>query len=470
MTMTMTRTVVDAVTELADLLSDALDPPGTASPGGELARVFASPSPTGADDRLILAVLVEVTRLLNLCTTTLATATEAAERAGIPARKRVKRASDLLRELGHPPAVAYRLARVGAAAASLPEVSRQARTGGVSLEHGDAVGRGVAFVSRRVPLDDQSRQDLARRLAVQVTPADVDTRARELALEWAPASDPTDPEVVPVAERPDLNEMTLTTGADGRTTATLDLDALSGEELHQALDPLCRPVPLPDGSRDPRTVTQRRAEAFGQIVRGYLTGRDRPTASGGVLPHVTLIVPTHTETTRTETARTQAAGPAPSPSAGASSVASLGFAGPVSPATVGLVVCEAAMRRVVLDGESAPLDVGREHRLVTVALRKALEARDRGCAFPGCGRPVSWTDAHHCVPWSDGGETSVDNCVLLCRMHHTVVHHTGWEVFIGHDRHPWFRPPADTSRPVVSREPIRSNARRTMTAAPTAAA
>ncbi|MGB3696207.1 MAG: DUF222 domain-containing protein, partial [Gordonia sp. (in: high G+C Gram-positive bacteria)] len=182
-------------------------------------------------------------------------------------------------------------------------LSRQARTGGVSLEHGDAVGRGVAFVSKRVPLDDQSRQDLARRLAVQVTPADVDTRARELALEWAPAPDPADPEseVVPVAERPDLNEMTLTTGADGRTTATLDLDALSGEELHQALDPLCRPVPLPDGSRDPRTVGQRRAEAFGQIVRGYLTGRDRPTASGGVLPHVTLIVPTHTQTARTET-------------------------------------------------------------------------------------------------------------------------------------------------------------------------
>ncbi|MGB6244749.1 DUF222 domain-containing protein [Gordonia sp. (in: high G+C Gram-positive bacteria)] len=307
MTMTMTRTVVDAVTELADLLSDALDPPESAgSPGasgGELARVFASPSPTGADDRLILAVMVEVTRLLNLCTTTLATATEAAERAGIPARKRVKRASDLLRELGHPPAVAYRLSRVGAAAASLPEVSRQARTGGVSLEQVDAVGRGVAFVSRRVPLDDQSRQDLARRLIVQVTPADVDTRARELALEWAPAPDPADPEseVVPVAERPDLNEMTLTTGADGRTTATLDLDALSGEELHQALDPLCRPVPLPDGSRDPRTVGQRRAEAFGQIVRGYLTGRDRPTASGGVLPHVTLIVPTHTQTARTET-------------------------------------------------------------------------------------------------------------------------------------------------------------------------
>ncbi|WP_347955118.1 HNH endonuclease signature motif containing protein [Gordonia aichiensis] len=469
--MTMSRTVVDAVTDVADLLSDALDPPESAgSPGasgGELARVFASPSPTGADDRLILAVLVEVTRLLNLCTTTLAAATEAAERAGVPARKRVKRASDLLRELGHPPAVAYRLSRVGAAAASLPDLSRQARTGGVSLEHGDAVGRGVAFVSRRVPLDEPARQDLARRLIVQVTPADVDTRARELALEWAPAPDPTDPEseVVPVAERSELNEMTLTTGADGRTTATLDLDALSGEELHQALDPLCRPVPLPDGSRDPRTVTQRRAEAFGQIVRGYLTGRDRPTASGGVLPHVTLIVPTHTETARTETG-----GQPTAVSSTASSVASLGFAGPVSPSTVGLVVCEAAMRRVVLDGESAPLDVGREHRLVTVALRKALEARDRGCAFPGCGRPVSWTDAHHCVPWSAGGETAVDNCVLLCRMHHTVVHHTGWEVFIGHDRHPWFRPPADTSRPVGSREPIRSNARRTMTTAPTAAA
>ncbi|MFW3123983.1 hypothetical protein MMAG44476_40033, partial [Mycolicibacterium mageritense DSM 44476 = CIP 104973] len=57
-----------------------------------------------------------------------------------------------------------------------------------------------------------------------------------------------------------------------------------------ALDPLCRPVPLPDGSPDPRSTQQRRADAFGQLVRTYLSGSGRPS-SGGVLPHVTLIRP-----------------------------------------------------------------------------------------------------------------------------------------------------------------------------------
>ncbi|WP_226995615.1 HNH endonuclease signature motif containing protein [Gordonia phthalatica] len=357
------------------------------------------------------------------------------------------------------PTLAQRLVRVGQAARLMPGLMSRARVGGVPIEQADAVARGIGFVEKKVPLDDASRADLVRRLSSQATPRDVDHRARELAIEWAPEIDETDPDAVPVAENPELNEMTVVTGDDGRTMVSLDTDALSGEELSQALDPLCKPVLQPDGSEDPRSAGQRRADAHAQIIREYLAGRDRPTVSGGVLPHVSLIVPIE-----------QAASAGSGTPSEASRVASLGFTGPVSSATVGLVVCEAAMRRVVMDADSAPLDVGREHRLVTAGLRKALEARDRGCAFPGCGRPVSWTDAHHCTPWSEGGETAIDNCVLLCRMHHTVMHQTGWEVFIGHDRHPWFRPPLDPEHPERFREPIRSNARRTMTLEPTAAA
>src|SRR3546814_2513086 len=82
--------------------------------------------------------------------------------------------------------------------------------------------------------------------------------------------------------------MTLVQTEDGRVSAALNLDALTAEELLAALDPLCRPVPLPDGSPDPRPTGRRRADAFGQIIRDYLSGQRRPT-SGGVLPHVTLI-------------------------------------------------------------------------------------------------------------------------------------------------------------------------------------
>jgi hypothetical protein len=72
------------------------------------------------------------------------------------------------------------------------------------------------------------------------------------------------------------------------------------------------------------------------------------------------------------------------------------------------------------------LSVGRRTRTISPALRRALEIRDRGCRFPGCG--LRFTDAHHVKHWADGGETSLDNCVLLCRHHHRLVHEGGWQV------------------------------------------
>ncbi|MEJ9078648.1 DUF222 domain-containing protein, partial [Gordonia malaquae] len=243
--------------------------------------------------------------------------------------------------------------------------------------------------------------------------------------------------------------MSLYLNDEGRVEATMDLDVVTGEELNAALDPLCRPVPEPDGSPDRRSTRQRRADALGQIIRTYLSGSDRPI-SGGVLPHASIVIP--------------AVG---SPGDG---VARLGFTGPVSPATVALSLCTSAVTRITVDGEGVPLDVGREQRLMTPGIRKALAARDCGCAFPGCGRPVTWTDAHHCTPWSEGGATSLGNGVLLCRMHHTLIHQSGWEVFIGHDSHPWFLEPADPARPDRPRVPIRSHARRSMTSHADAAA
>jgi len=63
---------------------------------------------------------------------------------------------------------------------------------------------------------------------------------------------------------------------------------------------------------------------------------------------------------------------------------------------------------------------GRRSRTVPPALRRALEARDRGCRFPGCG--LRFTEAHHIQHWADGGETSLRNLALLCRRHHRAVH------------------------------------------------
>ena len=92
--------------------------------------------------------------------------------------------------------------------------------------------------------------------------------------------------------------------------------------------------------------------------------------------------------------------------------------------------CDADAYRVVLGAEGEVLDVGRQTNRWPVAIRRAITIRDRGCVFPGCDRPPSWTDIHHCIPWSEGGNTSVDNGALLCRRHHTFVHQQRWRITI----------------------------------------
>jgi hypothetical protein len=90
------------------------------------------------------------------------------------------------------------------------------------------------------------------------------------------------------------------------------------------------------------------------------------------------------------------------------------------------IACDAGRVDVVRGPGDSVLDVGRRTRTIPPALRRALEVRDRGCRFPGCGR--RFTDAHHVRHWADGGETSLGNCLLLCRHHHRLVHEGGWRI------------------------------------------
>ena len=83
------------------------------------------------------------------------------------------------------------------------------------------------------------------------------------------------------------------------------------------------------------------------------------------------------------------------------------------------------------DSEGNILDVGRKTRIISPALRRALDHRDQGCRFPGCG--VKFCDAHHVRHWARGGETSLDNLVLLCRKHHRCLHEEGFGMERGPD-------------------------------------
>ncbi len=92
----------------------------------------------------------------------------------------------------------------------------------------------------------------------------------------------------------------------------------------------------------------------------------------------------------------------------------------VSAETSKRLTCDATTTTVLHDKEGAIIDVGRKTRRISTKLRLALTQRDKGCRFPGCSN--KFTDTHHVKHWSDGGETSLKNLMLLCGYHHSFVH------------------------------------------------
>jgi Domain of unknown function (DUF222)/HNH endonuclease len=89
--------------------------------------------------------------------------------------------------------------------------------------------------------------------------------------------------------------------------------------------------------------------------------------------------------------------------------------------TVRRLACDASVVGVLENEQGEPLSVGRKTRTIPPALRRALNARDRGCRFPGCPN-TRYVDAHHIHHWAQGGETKLSNLATLCRFHHRQVH------------------------------------------------
>ncbi|MDP9983511.1 hypothetical protein J2W14_002932 [Pseudarthrobacter oxydans] len=116
------------------------------------------------------------------------------------------------------------------------------------------------------------------------------------------------------------------------------------------------------------------------------------------------------------------------------------FTGPVTASTVRKIACDADIIPVLLGTEGRILDIGRTSRVFPPHIRKALTARDQGCAFPGCTIPAPWCEAHHIDYWSRGGTTGTENAALLCSHHHHLIHKEHWTIQV-RTGIPWFIPP-----------------------------
>jgi Domain of unknown function (DUF222)/HNH endonuclease len=95
--------------------------------------------------------------------------------------------------------------------------------------------------------------------------------------------------------------------------------------------------------------------------------------------------------------------------------------------TIRRLCCDSGIVVVTKDKKGNPLSVSRKHRVVQPPPKRALLARDKCCRFPGCTHE-KWLDAHHVEHWADGGETSLDNTILLCSTHHRLLHEGGFRI------------------------------------------
>lgn len=86
------------------------------------------------------------------------------------------------------------------------------------------------------------------------------------------------------------------------------------------------------------------------------------------------------------------------------------------------LLCDVSVSPVTLTGNRQVLSIGRKQRQFSESLRRAILARDRGCAVPGCHWPAAWCELHHIKYWSQNGTTSTENGVMICAHHHQALH------------------------------------------------
>ena len=97
------------------------------------------------------------------------------------------------------------------------------------------------------------------------------------------------------------------------------------------------------------------------------------------------------------------------------------------------LACSAAIMPFVMGGKSVIHDQGRARRLFSDSLRTALNLLYPECTADDCSIPAAWTEAHHKVPWSQGGRTRLEDGTLLCPFHHHRAHDPAWSVTYHHD-------------------------------------
>jgi hypothetical protein len=230
------------------------------------------------------------------------------------------------------------------------------------------------------------------------------------------------------AELVENRRLWITKCDDGTVLIHGDFDPEGGAVLITTLEPLARK----SGAHDYRSREKRMADAAVDVGMHALDSGLIPQ-QGSQRTHLNV-------TTSLETLLGLPGAPA----------AELEHSGlPISSKTVERLACDASVTRILLNSESVVIDVGRAKRTISGPARKALNARDRGCTWPGCERPASWTSGHHLKHWLHGGSNEPPNLTLLCYRHHYLVHEGHWQIVRGDDDRMLTIPPMVTFGPAA---------------------
>jgi len=295
----------------------------------------------------------------------------------------------LIAASGQPPAVSRSRVRVALALRHMPATAQAFTTGDLSEPRVRLLVEACEAAPEVFSRDEKLLVSQARTLSARAFPKAV--------AHWRRLADP-DGALADAGRAFERRRLCLSVTWEGMTRLDGDFDPESGTVVMTAIGSLAETWALDRG--DTRNPQQRRADALVEICRRHLDSAHRPR-QGGERPHLILtlspadlasdgVVDLDTGTINTETARR--------------------------------LTCDTNLTPVALNEHGILVAVGRRTRVVSPALRRALNHRDGGCTHPGCDTPAHWCDAHHLDHWARGGATTAANLRLLCRRHHRLAH------------------------------------------------
>lgn len=295
----------------------------------------------------------------------------------------------------------------------LPNTCSALATGDISLAHANVIAKETAAAIRDGLTEFQIFEVEQRAIAHAEfhTPAQVANQVRTSLARIAPETFEDT-----VARARDSRRVSCYNDSDGMSTVVAILPAADAQVVMNAIESFIRLTSADIenkngsvGATDVRSTDMKRADALTAIAAASLTSSPVTPHRRPISINVTVDLPT-------------LLGLAENPG-------QLAGYGAIPASVARELASDGKWKRFITDPQTGNLlDYGRESYEPPQALKDFLIARDRTCRFPGCRRSAALSDLDHAQSWQDGGSTSPENLGALCRRHHRLKTHDGWNV------------------------------------------